>query len=254
MTLLNHGEADGAVAAPSAALLSAARLTKSFGGLAALRDVSFDVPAGSVTALIGPNGAGKTTLFNMLTGFDRPDSGQVFFAGRRVDGTAPHRIVRLGMARTFQSIRMLKGLSVYESLLVAHRRAGSPASRATDAIEMLDRLQLADLADRPCQDLPLLAQRRLEVARALMTRPRMLLLDEPSAGATPGQRRSLIELIAELRRSGTTVVVIEHNVPFVLEVSDRIVVLNFGEKVADGPAADVAADPVVQRIYLGHPR
>lgn len=229
-------------------LLSVRSVSKSFGGVSANSDVSFDVAPGSVTALIGPNGAGKTTLFNAITGFGRPDSGQVLVNGTDVTRMAPHRIARLGVVRTFQSIRMLAGLSVYESLLVARQPARSRRERAAS---VLSRLGLEPLADRPCASLPLLAQRKVEVARALMCEPRLVLLDEPTAGATVSERQELAELIGELGRDGTTVVVIEHNVPFVMAVSTQIVVLHFGRVVAKGTPSEVAGDPVVQEIYLG---
>ena len=221
--------------------------------MAALTDVSFSVDAHTVQALIGPNGAGKTTLFNAITGFLRPDSGRVSFKGRRIDGMTPQRIARLGMVRSFQSIRMFKGLTVYESLLVSRPRERRWSVRASQAKvgRMLERMRLADVADRVCSDLPLLAQRRVEVARALMTDPTMILLDEPSAGATVPERHALVELIAELKAAGTTVMVIEHNVPFVMQVSDRLVVLDFGKKVADGTPVEIAGNPIVREIYLG---
>jgi branched-chain amino acid transport system ATP-binding protein len=237
-------------------------VTKSFGGVHANADVSFDVLPGSVTALIGPNGAGKTTLFNAMTGFGRPDAGTVTFAGRPIHRLPPHRVARLGLARTFQSIRMLDDLTVYESLLVVRagdRRSGrspwAPGARRRAreelAATLLDRLGLLDVADRVATTLPLLAQRKVEVARAMMCRPLAVLLDEPSAGATVAERAQLAELVAELRAEGTTIVVIEHNVPFVLQVSDQIVVLDFGKVVATGTPGQIAADPVVQEIYLG---
>ena len=235
------------------ALLAIEGLSHHFGGVAALSGVSFTVEAHTVQALIGPNGAGKTTLFNAITGFLRPDSGRVYFKGRRIDQLAPQRIARLGMVRSFQSIRMFAGLTVYESLLISRPRDRRWSIRASQAkvARMLERMQLADVADRICSDLPLLAQRRIEIARALMTDPTMILLDEPSAGATVTERHALVELIAELKAAGTTVMVIEHNVPFVMRVSDRMVVLDFGKKVAAGTPAEIAANPIVQEIYLG---
>ena len=165
----------------------------------------------------------------------------------------PQRIARLGMVRSFQSIRMFKGLTVYESLLVSRPRESRWSVRAPQAKvgRMLERMRLADAADRVCSDLPLLAQRRVEVARALMTDPTMILLDEPSAGATVPERHALVELIAELKAAGTTVMVIEHNVPFVMQVSDRMVVLDSGKKVADGTPVEIAGNPIVREIYLG---
>lgn len=233
-------------------LLDVRGVTKTFGGVTAVDDVTFEVAEATVTALIGPNGAGKTTLFNAMTGFGRPDRGTVTFDGTAVQGLTPHRVARLGMVRTFQSIRMLGGLTVYESLLVARpRQRATAGARRARARTVLDRLGLAELADRVCDSLPLLAQRKVEVARALMCEPRLVLLDEPTAGATVAERDELAVIIGELRAAGTTVVVIEHNVPFVMAVSDHIVVLDFGQVVAAGAPADVAADPVVQEIYLG---
>src|SRR2546428_678459 len=241
-----------AAGAGAGALLTIEGLTQHFGDVAALTDVSFTVDAHTVQALIGPNGAGKTTLFNTITGSLRPDSSRVHLQGRRIDRMAPQRIARLGMVRSFQSIRMFKGLTVYESLLISRPRERRWSVRASQAKvgRMLERMRLADVADRNCNDLPLLAQRRIEVARALMTDPTMILLDEPSAGATVPERRALVELIAELKAAGTTVMVIEHNVPFVMQVSDRMVVLDFGKKVAEGTPVEIAKNPIVQEIYL----
>jgi branched-chain amino acid transport system ATP-binding protein len=240
--------ADGAAGPAGAVIISVRGVCTAFGGVTANQDITFDVPAGQVTALIGPNGAGKTTLFNAITGFGRPDSGSVTFRGKALHRMAPHRVARLGVVRTFQNIRMLSGLTVYESMLV-----GRPGGRGAPAraVATLRRLGLDAVADRECTTLPLLAQRKVEVARALMCEPAVILLDEPSAGATVAERQELAGLIAELRAGGTTVVVIEHNVPFVMQVSDQIVVLDFGRVVAAGTPAQIAADPVVQEIYLG---
>ncbi|MCW2528590.1 MAG: transporter ATP-binding protein [Pseudonocardiales bacterium] len=229
-------------------IISVRNVSKSFGGVAANADITFDVKVGSVTALIGPNGAGKTTLFNAMTGFGRPDSGSVTMAGREVHRMQPHQVARIGMIRTFQSIRMLPDLTVYESLLVARQPGRGRAERATATLR---RLGLESVANRQCTTLPLLAQRKVEVARALMCQPKVILLDEPSAGATVSERNELADLIAELRADGTTIVVIEHNVPFVMQVSDQIVVLDFGKVVAIGTPAEIASDPIVQEIYLG---
>lgn len=253
MTSTSPNSAPAPAPAGAGALLTIEGLTQHFGGVAALTEVSFTVDVHTVQALIGPNGAGKTTLFNAITGFLRPDSGRVHFKGRRIDRMAPQHIARLGMVRSFQSIRMFKGLTVYESLLVSRPRERRWSVRASQAKvgRVLERMRLADVADRICNDLPLLAQRRVEVARALMTDPTMILLDEPSAGATVPERHALVELIAELKAAGTTVMVIEHNVPFVMQVSDRMVVLDFGKKVAEGTPAEIAENPIVQEIYLG---
>jgi ABC-type branched-subunit amino acid transport system ATPase component len=233
----------------SSALVEARNVTKVFGGVRALDNVSFEAPEGSVTAVIGPNGAGKTTLFNCMTGFSDPTSGSVLFRTQVVSGRPAHEVARAGMIRTFQSIKMLSGLTVYESLLCARPRKNTPVRLLAD--RLLTRLQLTEVADRTCTELPLLAQRKIEVARALMTEPELLMLDEPSAGATVAERQELADLVIELRASGTAVMVIEHNVPFVLQVSDHIVVLNFGKVVAAGTPAEISANPVVQEIYLG---
>ncbi len=253
MLSTSSGRAPATAPAGAGALLTIEGLTQHFGGVAALIDVSFTVNAHTVQALIGPNGAGKTTLFNAITGFLRPDSGRVHFKGRRIDRMAPQRIARLGMVRSFQSIRMFKGLTVYESLLVSWPREHRWSVRTSQVKvgRVLERMRLADVADRICNDLPLLAQRRVEVARALMTDPTMILLDEPSAGATVPERHALVELIAELKAAGMTVMVIEHNVPFVMQVSDRIVVLDFGKKVAEGTPAEIVENTIVQEVYLG---
>jgi ABC-type branched-subunit amino acid transport system ATPase component len=235
------------------ALLDVRRVSKHFGGLAALTDVSLTLNRGEAVAVIGPNGAGKTTLFNCLTGFLRPDTGTVWFGGQRIDRWSPSRTARHGLVRTFQSIRMFPDLTVYESLLAAVPSGDRRSHRALvdDAVQIVERLGLGMVADRPCQDLPLLAQRTVEVGRALMTRPIALLLDEPTAGATVSEREILARLIGDLRASGVSLVLIEHNVPFVMSVSTNVVVMHFGKVVAAGTPESVAADPVVQEIYLG---
>ncbi len=234
-------------------LLDVQRVSKTFGGLAALSDVSFDLDRGEVVAVIGPNGAGKTTLFNCLTGFLRPDTGAVWFDGQRIDRWSPNRTASHGMVRTFQSIRMFPGLTVYESMLASVPTTDRRNRKTVvdDAVNIVDRLQLAPLANRVCQDLPLLAQRTVEVGRALMTRPTALLLDEPTAGATVAERDILAQLMHDLRSSGVSLILIEHNVPFVMSVSTRVVVMHFGKVVASGTPASVASDPVVREIYLG---
>jgi branched-chain amino acid transport system ATP-binding protein len=247
-------------------LLRVADVAKSFAGVRALQGVSFDVEDHAIVGLIGPNGAGKTTLFNCITGFLEPDTGEVWFGGGRVDGAAPHRIARMGLVRTFQSIRMFSGMTVFESILVAQhaartngggvlRRGASKvlpsASQAGRAAEVVDLLGLSAVQNRRCVDLPLLTQRKIEVARAVACRPRMVLLDEPSAGATAAETRELIDVIHALRERGMTVLVIEHNVPFVMGVADSIVVLNFGEVAAVGTPEAIASNEIVREIYLG---
>lgn len=244
-------------------ILSCSGISKTFGGVQALQDVSFDVGRGSITGLIGPNGAGKTTLFNCLTGFLHPDRGEVVFEGARISGLTPHHVARRGMVRTFQSVRMFQGLTVFESVLagryarhgvvdrVSHFWTLRSAERRT-VLEILAALGLGQVADRRCTDLPLVAQRKVEIARALACDPRLLLLDEPTAGATPTEREELASVLRELRKArGLTIVLIEHSVPFVVDLSDYVYALDFGRMVAQGPPAEVINNPLVQEIYLG---
>jgi branched-chain amino acid transport system ATP-binding protein len=235
------------------ALLEVRGVSKRFAGLAALTDVSFELERGSTLAIIGPNGAGKTTLFNCISGFTRPDGGEVWFDGERIDRWAPDRVAGRGLVRTFQSIRMFQGLTVYESLLASVPSGDPRSGRAIrdQALHLIQQLDLVNSADRFCEELPLLAQRSVEVGRALMTNPIAVFLDEPTAGATTGERETLAGLIGDLRAGGMSVVLIEHNVPFVMAVSSYVLVLHFGRVVAAGQPVDVANDPVVQEIYLG---
>ena len=240
-------------------LLSCANVTKTFGGVRALTQVTLHVGQGDVISLIGPNGAGKTSLFNCLSGFVRPDEGEVWFAGRRIDGRSAHAIARAGLVRTFQSIRMFEDLTVAESILAAqYARRGSAfkliwkSTGVGDELEQILRLlDIAHLRNTRCTDLPLLAQRKVEVARAVACEPSLLLLDEPSAGATAAESRELATVVERLRENGTTIFVIEHNVPFVMAISDEVWVMNFGEVVAHGAPATIRANQLVRDIYLG---
>jgi branched-chain amino acid transport system ATP-binding protein len=253
-------------AGSASALLRSANISKSFGGVHALDNVSFEVREGGITGLIGPNGAGKTTFFNCMTGFLEPDHGEVWFKGRRIDGVAPHRITRMGLVRTFQSIRMFAGLNVFESVLVAQHsaRVGQGARRLSSwrrllrnqadvdfAEEIIDLLGLVDVQNRRCTDLPLLSQRKVEVARAIACRPTMMLLDEPSAGSTVAESQELMHVIKRLGERSITLMVIEHNVPFVMGLCDEIIVLNFGKTVALGRPEEIADNDIVREIYLG---
>jgi branched-chain amino acid transport system ATP-binding protein len=242
-------------------LLRCQEVRKSFAGVQALRGVSLDIRAGVTTALIGPNGAGKTTLFNCMSGFLRPDSGELWFKGDRTDKCKPHTLARRGLVRTFQSIRMIPGYTVYESVLLGrYSRRGDRSLRRIHVIgkrerseveDILELLGLADVLDRRCTELPLLLQRKVEVARAVAQEPDLLLLDEPSAGATRAEARDLAAVIRTLEGRGVTVLVIEHNVPFVMEAAHWVAVMNFGEIVAQGTTEDVRSNPVVREIYLG---
>jgi branched-chain amino acid transport system ATP-binding protein len=251
----------------SAPLLRVERLSRHFGGLRAVQDVSIEVPPGQVFGLIGPNGAGKTTLLNLLSGFLRPSTGTIEFAGQRVDGAQPERIAAMGMRRTFQNVRLFGGLTVRENVVVgqhSHRRHGllgrlvwAAAERREQAAvreradALLDRVGLAAVADRRADGLAYGQRRRLEIARALAGAPRLLLLDEPVAGLGGAEVEEIDRLLRALVAEGQTIVLIEHNVQFVMGLCDRIAVLNFGRKIAEGAPAAVAADPAVVEAYLG---
>jgi len=236
------------------ALLEVDDLTVRFGGLAALSALSFDVAVGEIVGLIGPNGAGKTTLFNVVTGLVRPAQGVVRFRGTTITTLAPFRISRLGIARTFQLVRILPTLTVTQNVLVGlyfGGRSRGAAVPATEARRLLTEVGLETRADDPAGTLPLADRKRLEIARALATRPDLLLLDEVLSGIRAAEARALMDLIREIRERGTTVIMIEHIMKAIMALSDRIVVLHHGEKIAEGPPETVAAAPAVIQAYLG---
>jgi len=239
-----------------------------FGGLLALDDVSFLVQEGEIFGLIGPNGAGKTTLFNVISGLTRPSGGRCLWRGQPLNGLDPAGINRLGIARTFQNLRLFDSLSVRENVLVGlHHAARSPLIGALlrgpgfrrqqrdlqrQASELLALLELESLAEQPAATLSYGDRRRLEIARALATGPRLLLLDEPAAGMNPAEKDDLCELIRRLQeRFELTVLIIEHHVPLMLRLCDRLAVLNFGQRIALGPPDQVRHDPRVIEAYLG---
>ena len=225
-----------------------------FGGLAALSGVTLRVAAGEIVGLIGPNGAGKTTLFNVVTGLVRPTRGTVRLRGAPITRLAPFRIARLGVARTFQLVRILPTLTVAQNVLVALYFGGRPqvtGAPAAEAHRLLGRVGLAERADAPAQALPLADRKRLEIARALATQPALLLLDEVLSGIRAAEARALMELIRDIRRGGTTIIMIEHIMKAIMALSDRVVVLHHGEKIAEGAPEAVAADPAVVEAYLG---
>lgn len=227
-------------------------IAKSFDGLSVIKDVSFSVAEGEIVGLIGPNGAGKTTLFSIISGFLRPSKGEVYFAGRRIDRLAPPEVCQRGLCRTFQIVRPFGDMSVLENVeigaLLHHRR---PAEARRRAAAVLERVGLAGRADQKARTLTLAARKRLEVAKALATEPRLLLLDEVMAGLTRVETAEMLDLLRGLNAEGLSVLLIEHNMQAMMTVSHRVIVLHHGVKIADDPPEAVTTDPAVIAAYLG---
>ena len=231
------------------------KVSRFFGGLSALTNVSFEISKGDIVGLIGPNGAGKTTLFNVVNGFYKPSKGEVFFRGRTISGLKPHQICQKGIARTFQVVKPLQRLSVFDNVLAsAFLRTASRGEAAKLALDILQFTGLFEERDTISKGLPLGMRKRLEIARALATQPELLLLDESFAGLNPTELNESIQIIRRIREKGITIMIIEHHMKVIMSISDRIVVLNYGEKIAEGTPQEIRHNPLVVEAYLGEAR
>lgn len=248
-------------------LLEISGLTKYFGGVAAVKDISFSVGEGEIFALIGPNGAGKTTVFNLITGMLAPDTGDMVFMGKPLAGMKPHRIAAMGLTRTFQNLQLFGRMSVLENVMAgAHLKGNTgflkslarwPGSIAEnkrierEALKQLEEVGLEGQAGLYASALPFGQQRLLEIARSMASNPRLVLLDEPAAGLNSAETKTLAEYLKSLRQQGKSMVLVEHDMDTVMEVADRIMVLNFGESIGEGTPEEIQSDPEVIKAYLG---
>lgn len=234
------------------ALLEVKELSKLFGGLAAVSNVSFEVRGGEILGLIGPNGAGKTTLFNMINGFYPPSKGEVFFKGERISGLKPYQICKRGMGRTFQVVKPLQRMSVLDNVIAsAFVRARSKQAAEVRAREVIDFVGLGDDTHVISKGLPLGKRKKLEIARALATEPELLLLDESFAGLNPAELDESIDIIRKIKAKGITILIIEHHMKVIMSISDHIVVINYGQKIAEGVPHEIGNNPLVIEAYLG---
>jgi branched-chain amino acid transport system ATP-binding protein len=249
-------------------MLEVVSLNKSFGGIMALTDVSFQVNRGTITALIGPNGAGKTTLLNVISGIYLASAGEIFFEGSNISGIRPYQVTYLGIARTFQTLQVFQNMTALENVMVGfHARTSSEFLACLartlkvrreekevreKAVEMLHFVNLAGREDRPGSSLPCGDQKRLELARALVSRPKLMLLDEPVSGLNTAETEEMAGIVLKLKKSGMTILLVEHDMNFVMRVSDMIVVLNYGEKLAQGRPEEIQNDVRVIAAYLGN--
>ena len=234
------------------AMLEVRGVSRFFGGLAALTDVSFSLEQGEILAVIGPNGAGKTTLFNVVNGFYPASKGEVFFKGGRISGLQPHKVCQRGIARTFQVVKPLQRMTVLDNVIAsAFLKAPKRDEAEALAIDMLKFTNLYDDRDVISKGLPLGKRKRLEIARALATQPEMILLDESFAGLNPTELNESIEIIEKIKARGITIMIIEHHMKVIMAISDRIVVLNYGEKIAEGTPEEIRNNKLVVEAYLG---
>ncbi len=236
-------------------ILEGKNVTKHFGGLAAVHQVDFDIQQGEVVGLIGPNGAGKTTLFNLISGSLPTTGGEIRYKGKKITGLKPHQICKKGVARTFQSAKLFSGMSVFENALGASlfgtKRAISVPDARREAAELLEFVELSTVREMLAKDLPIADRKRLEVARALATKPDLLMFDEVMAGLNPTEIAQAMELITEIRKKGITIFMIEHVMKAIMNVCDRIIVLHHGSKIAEGTPGEIATSRTVIEVYLG---